>query len=59
MGRMTMATQKIRYTRLQPVRFPSKTGAELVAPKSTKGKSTKEVIAEMKRISKKDVYASE
>jgi hypothetical protein len=45
---------------ITPIRFPSSSGSSKVAHKikGTQGRPTREVIAEMKRLSKKDIYPS-
>ena len=53
-----MSTPIRRLPNLKPVTFPgSKPGASAsYRAKASKGKSTSTVIAEMKRLSKKDIY---
>lgn len=53
-----MQLKKDELARLKPITFPNSKGTGQFMPiKNTKGKSTKEVISEMKRISKKDVFS--
>lgn len=53
-----MTLQQQNLTRLKPVQFPIKEGTGKVLPVK-KGKSTKEIIAEIRRISKKDIFVIE
>lgn len=56
----TTDLKKIR--KLEPIKFPGAEGSKkhvVYKLESTKGKSTKEIIAEMKRLSKKDIYVAE
>jgi hypothetical protein len=59
---MGMSTELEKLKKLEPVKFPSSKGAKkpvVFTIDSSKGKSTKEIIAEMKRLSKKDIYVAE
>lgn len=53
-----MSSEKILLKKLKPVRFPSK-GKALPAVTTVKGRPTKEVIAEMRRLSKKGYFVVE
>ena len=57
-----MSTNKNKLPKLlplAPVKFPSHTGGRSVVYKikGTEGRPTREVIAEMKRLSRKDIFA--
>ena len=59
---MSIKQEKIQLRSLEPVKFPDRKAGKariIYKTESTTGKSTKEVIAEMKRLSKKGIYVSE
>ena len=53
-----MVTSVKKLPLLKPVKFPviSGSGKAVYIIKGTKGQSTKKVVAEIKRLSKKDIY---
>jgi len=56
---MSMSTPLGKLPKLKPVKFPSarsSVSGAYVPQSSKKAKSTKSVVAEMKRLSKKDIY---
>lgn len=53
-----MDLNKQNLTRLKPIRFPAQGGGNKVVPVKL-GKPTREVIAEMRKLSKKDFFVAE
>ena len=61
---LNMSTEKNKFPKLQPlapVKFPSRTGGGKVVYKirGTAGRPTREVIAEMKKLSRNDIFATQ
>ncbi|MEK7594880.1 MAG: hypothetical protein AAB436_04560 [Patescibacteria group bacterium] len=56
-----MSTELEKLKKPKPTKFPSRNrdSKSGVYIESTKGKTTKEIIAEMERLSKKDIYVAE
>lgn len=54
-----MQNMKIKLPKLKPVRFPGMGRETIIRQlKATQGKATKEIIAEMKELAKKDIFGS-
>ena len=55
-----MVTKIKELPKLEPIKFPRTSGSATTTPKiQGTGQSTKKVIAEIKRLSKKDIYPVE
>lgn len=56
-----MTTKMKQLPKLEPVKFPRSTGSSKTVSKSevSVGKPTKVVIAEMKKLSKEDIYPTD